>query len=177
MYPVDHRVISDHKLVAHHIFVKRINRQALLRSGWWHNSNPFRGLSWQVGVLAILGTVLVAVGATALVSLFPVSDKAKCGILFGLGVVSCTIGYFLLKRAPATAQQKNPAAIKPTDHCHDSCNGFSEINRNFSHIPTIPNAAIAISSAPSRKPPIPNNVLAILASFHHYLIRVLHYVL
>jgi len=130
--------------------------------------NIFKGMSWsEIGIVVTLGTslaVVVALLLTATVYLLPIADKFKVLVLLLLGFLSIFIGYAVLIRMPPKSQQRNPATIKPTDHSQDSWSTFKEINRNFSHIPTMPNRAIAISSPPSIKSPKTSNALPILSS-------------
>jgi len=141
--------------------------------GWWRNNNPFRGLSWQVIVLVVVGAALLTIGIDALISLLPISDELKWRILFGLGIGSMIIGYFLLTRANPRTKQKPPATIIPTTHCGDSCNRSDNIGRKSFHIPNIPRKAFITSNAPTTHKIAPTSWLVrldILSHFYRHLI-------
>jgi hypothetical protein len=145
--------------------------------------NIFKGLSRQeIGIVVIVGTaiaIVVVIMLVAIVSSFPISDASKYKVLFGLGVASLFVGYWLLtrKRMPPKIQTRKPATVKPITHSHDVCNGVNEINRNFCQYPAQPSQAIAISSPPTTTQAKTANAFPILSSFHRYLIGVLHNVL
>jgi len=133
--------------------------------------SPFKGLSWQeIGIVVIIGTgiaIVVVITLIAVVASFPISDESKCKVLFGLGVASWFIGYWVLtrKRIPPKSQTRKPATVKPITHSKDVCNGSNEINKNFCHIPDQPSQAIAISNAPTKKQIKTTSALFMLSSF------------
>jgi hypothetical protein len=143
--------------------------------------NIFKGLSRrQIVIVVLLGTVVAVVLTVALVtlvSLFSISDKAKCQILFNLGIASWFIGYLVLIRTPAQNQQKAPPSAKPVGNSHDSLNGPNEINKNFSNTPVVPSKVIVSNNAPTAISMKTPSALSILSSFHCYLTKVLHNVL
>jgi len=147
--------------------------RALLRDGLWRNEphNPFKRLSQQeIGIVVIVGiaiAIVVVIATVAIVSLFPISDISKCKVLFGLGIASWFIGYWVLtrKRIPPKSQTRKPATVKPITHSIDVCNGSNEINKNFCHIPDQPNQATAISNAPTIKQIKTTSALFMLSSF------------
>lgn len=136
-------------------------------------------MSWQeVGMVVLGGTALATLNVIAIVvmvSLLPLTDKAKLIILFSLGLVNLFISYEVLIRMPPNSQNIRPATINPTDHSHDCCNAVRGINRILVHKPTIPKVATAIRKSPTIK--VPNTINAFIKYLHKIIIDVLRYVL
>lgn len=128
----------------------------------------FKGMTWQGLVLTLIAAALLAFVATvviaAIVYALPISDKAKCITLFTLGLCSISIGYFTLIKMPANNQQAAPQAIKTITGVIDRCRLARDIKRNLSHVPTMPNRAIAISKEPNKIQPKITKALAYIAS-------------
>ena len=140
----------------------------------------FKGMSWEeVGIvicIAILLVFVIGFVLLAIVYILPIPDNIKPFILMGLGVVSVSVGYFVLMMTPAINHEAKPAPSTPNTACQEFWRGVKSIKRIFVHSPTIPKSPTTNSNTP--KPMNSKTTKAfILSSICSYLKKVLHRVL
>ena len=115
--------------------------------------NIFKGMTPAmivlVVVLALLMALVAAVGISAIVTVLPISGEWQSGTLLLLGIISISIGYFVLIRIPANSQHKKP---KPTNHNIPDMELYKPVkgtNNILSTIPEPPSNAIANKQDPN----------------------------